>query len=397
MVWEAAKDFLHLAITHTADATTTKKVLQDVVEPSLNELLKMLNSKTSELLAPHRRGHPITYNHYFTETYQKTRNERQKAEYATILKDFFSISSLDTEYKELRSDDSLHQLLDSLVERTEPDMRFFAASEALDYMMAYYKVALKRFIDDVAIEIIEMKLVSALGALLSPITVFNMPDDIVTRIAGESEEHRAEREELNKQLDILAKGAFTCKQFIGNRGLFKDLEGILQQLHSIQAPTTALIGAVDGGPAVDVRARHAEFGGPFRTESEFNNWLVSLIHPESKQYRGLFYIDTIQNCLRKYNHQLRFAHGDLGLHNILVSEDGMVTAIIDWEFAGWYPEYWEYIKMIQFSRDPAFRYFARGCWKDETGDQVFFDEEYVLDQMLDSQVRHGERVLKRPR
>ncbi|EGE80242.2 dynamin GTPase, variant [Blastomyces dermatitidis ATCC 18188] len=224
MVWEAAKDFLHLAITHTADATTTKKVLQDVVEPSLNELLKMLNSKTSELLAPHRRGHPITYNHYFTETYQKTRNERQKAEYATILKDFFSISSLDTEYKELRSDDSLHQLLDSLVERTEPDMRFFAASEALDYMMAYYKVALKRFIDDVAIEIIEMKLVSALGAILSPITVFNMPDDIVTRIAGESEEHRAEREELNKQLDILAKGAFTCKQFIGNRGLLNGNE-----------------------------------------------------------------------------------------------------------------------------------------------------------------------------
>lgn len=64
-----------------------------------------------------------------------------------------------------------------------------------------------------------MKLVSALGAILSPVTVFNMPDDLVTRIAGESEEHRAEREELNKQLDILAKGASTCKKFIGNRGL----------------------------------------------------------------------------------------------------------------------------------------------------------------------------------
>ncbi|PGH27900.1 hypothetical protein AJ80_00450 [Polytolypa hystricis UAMH7299] len=158
--------------------------------------------------------------------------------------------------------------------------------------------------------------------------------------------------------------------------VLKDLEGIFRQLRGIPAPMTATsIGAIDGGPAVDVRSRHAEFGGPFGTKSEFNEWIVSLIHPESMQYRGPFYIDTIRNCLRKYNHQLRFAHCDLGPHNILVSEDGIVTAIIDWEFAGWC--------------------FARDCWKDEAGD--FYDEEFAIDQMLDSQVRHGERVIKRPR
>ncbi|KAM5493197.1 hypothetical protein McaMca56_006837 [Microsporum canis] len=139
--------------------------------------------------------------------------------------------------------------------------------------------------------------------------------------------------------------------------VLNDLEGILQQLRAIEIPTTALIGAVDGGPAADVRARHAEFGGPFTAESEFNEWLASLIHPESMQYR----------------------------------------AIIDWEFAGWHPEYWEYLKMVQFSRDPVFRCFARGCWKDKVGNQVFFDEEFVIDQMLDGQVRHGKRVIKRPR
>lgn len=102
--------------------------------------------------------------------------------------------------------------------------------------------------------------------------------------------------------------------------VLKDLEGILQQLRGTHAPATTSIGAINGGPAVDVHARHPEFGGPFGTESEFDEWLVSLVHPESMQYRGLFYIDTIRNCLRKYNnHQLRFAHGDLGPHNILVS------------------------------------------------------------------------------
>jgi hypothetical protein len=30
------------------------------------------------------------------------------------------------------------------------------------------------------------------------------------------------------------------------------------------------------------------------------------------------------------------------VQNILVRSDATVAAIIDWECAGWYPEYWEY-------------------------------------------------------
>jgi hypothetical protein len=28
----------------------------------------------------------------------------------------------------------------------------------------------------------------------------------------------------------------------------------------------------------------------------------------------------------------------------MVSEEGHITGIIDWEYEGWYPEYWEYAK-----------------------------------------------------
>jgi len=28
----------------------------------------------------------------------------------------------------------------------------------------------------------------------------------------------------------------------------------------------------------------------------------------------------------------------------MVSDEGRITGIIDWEYAGWYPEYWEYAK-----------------------------------------------------
>lgn len=53
--------------------------------------------------------------------------------------------------------------------------------------------------------------------------------------------------------------------------------------------------------------------------------------------------------------------------------------------------------MIQFSRDAAFRWWARECWEDADGGKVFYDEEFMIDQMLDGQVRHGERVIKRNR
>ncbi|GJE96945.1 aminoglycoside 3'-phosphotransferase/choline kinase family protein [Phanerochaete sordida] len=40
-------------------------------------------------------------------------------------------------------------------------------------------------------------------------------------------------------------------------------------------------------------------------------------------------------------HETVFTHGDLRPHNIMVHE-GHVSGIIDWECAGWMPEYWEY-------------------------------------------------------
>lgn len=44
-----------------------------------------------------------------------------------------------------------------------------------------------------------------------------MFDDRVARIAGESEETRTEREQLNKQLEVHRSGLETCKRFTGFR------------------------------------------------------------------------------------------------------------------------------------------------------------------------------------
>lgn len=74
---------------------------------------------------------------------------------------------------------------------------------------------MKRFIDDVAVEVIEEKLVNKLHDILSSVQIFRMPDDLVSRIAGESKESRVEREQLKKQSDVLRQGLETCRRFAG--------------------------------------------------------------------------------------------------------------------------------------------------------------------------------------
>jgi hypothetical protein len=54
-----------------------------------------------------------------------------------------------------------------------------------------------------------------------------MPADLVTRIAGESEENHTKREQLNRQLDVLMKGSETCKRFIGVRALGGKLTSLI--------------------------------------------------------------------------------------------------------------------------------------------------------------------------
>jgi hypothetical protein len=76
---------------------------------------------------------------------------------------------------------------------------------------------LKRFIDDVAIEVIEAKLISPLGDIFTPVAVSTMSADLVTSLAGESKKILSQREQLTKQLDVLTKGSDTCKHFIGVR------------------------------------------------------------------------------------------------------------------------------------------------------------------------------------
>lgn len=99
------------------------------------------------------------------------------------------------------------------------------------------------------------------------------------------------------------------------------------------------IGAING-PARDCRRYDDYTGGPFTDETAFNAFILDLFSLCPNPIRnGL-------SARMRSNHSIRFTHGDLSPRNIIV-RNGMIQAIVDWEFAGWYPEHYEYVKFFE--------------------------------------------------
>ncbi|KAL7272459.1 hypothetical protein RUND412_004726 [Rhizina undulata] len=142
-----------------------------------------------------------------------------------------------------------------------------------------------------------------------------------------------------------------------------------QQKSSIQSQLIPLFSSLrsvpepPGGPALgggeprrckDVRRYDRVASTPITTEAEFNDFLLS-------GRRGIR-VDMVRSFLRE-DHKMVMTHGDLHPRNIMATleeardiQDGdaedvkslgvKIEGIIDWEYCGWYPEYWEYVKAL---------------------------------------------------
>ncbi|KAH0584517.1 hypothetical protein H2248_010050 [Termitomyces sp. 'cryptogamus'] len=92
---------------------------------------------------------------------------------------------------------------------------------------------------------------------------------------------------------------------------------------------------------------HGRPCGPWESEADFNAFLLK---PLDKRKPGDWQRE-FRDTLAGYNHRIVFSHADLSPDNVMVDkETGKVTGIIDWEMAGWWPEYWEYRKAMYGGR-----------------------------------------------
>lgn len=130
------------------------------------------------------------------------------------------------------------------------------------------------------------------------------------------------------------EGSLTVEQ---KQTIFADIKGYVSVLRELQPPEEDLVASALQNPAYDGRVG-SRFFGPFN-HHDFH----SLI-------RGGLPVENVATVFGKEVAEVHatpyrtcFTHGDLVPRNIIV-RNGRVAAIIDWAFAGWYPEYWEFTK-----------------------------------------------------
>ncbi|KAK4243819.1 putative kinase [Corynascus novoguineensis] len=156
--------------------------------------------------------------------------------------------------------------------------------------------------------------------------------------------------------------------------VIRQLRDYINQLRAIKSPD-GMICSFGGRPAVDCRLFYHE-GGPFENEATYNEFLLSDLHSHAIVH------DMIRTQMRT-DHEIVLTHGDLHAINIMVRPGVGVVAILDWELAGFYPEYTELVK--------PFRPANWGCGYYRELHNIFpqrYDAEFLVDQMLSVYTRH---------
>jgi serine/threonine protein kinase len=121
--------------------------------------------------------------------------------------------------------------------------------------------------------------------------------------------------------------------------IIDELKRYIDELRSLPPPKPGWIGSCSYGPALDQRINDGMPFGPLKHEGEFNDILLGGF----PTYGPPHLVQRYRSLLSE-GHGIVFTHGDLSDDNILVNEEGYITAILDWETAGWTTEYWEYRK-----------------------------------------------------
>lgn len=144
--------------------------------------------------------------------------------------------------------------------------------------------------------------------------------------------------------------------------ILNQLRNMVEEWRSIPPPVDVGVANVDGGPVYDARLPGKHLWGPYSSCRQFHKELCNGLGPEhlgTEHLTGHSFPGLHE--LASYHEQDPFTpvftHGDLSSLNILCRDDEVV-GIIDWETAGWWPDYWEYVTTWNVNPQNTF-------WQDE--------------------------------
>ncbi|KAI6292488.1 hypothetical protein MCOR33_009822 [Pyricularia grisea] len=97
----------------------------------------------------------------------------------------------------------IKKFLEAIKRKVNVDMDDQACAKALAGLEAYYKVAIKTFVDNVCRQVVERHIITPLPKIFSPITVSRFTDDELLQIGAESEKQNRKREKLKSRANKL--------------------------------------------------------------------------------------------------------------------------------------------------------------------------------------------------
>jgi hypothetical protein len=122
----------------------------------------------------------------------------------------------------------------------------------------------------------------------------------------------------------------------------------MDEMRALKPPTEGAVMFVTGGPLRDIARVGLEPFGPFQSHDDFHQFLRAN-HPLA----AFEMVDKMINSHRQ-RYATKFTHGDFTPRNIMVKRNinGTITAIVDWDCAGWFPEYWNTQKPTSITMQP---------------------------------------------
>jgi GTPase SAR1 family protein len=136
-IWRVSKDFLEKVFSAIVDEETSAALFTHWIDPITEKRFEDANQVLQRLFLDRKR-HPITYNHYYTETLQDVRTSRQEREIELRIRRFLKVS--DDRFPDYNNA-SISGLAKTLSTQSYKNMDDFACSELIDSMQAYYKVS----------------------------------------------------------------------------------------------------------------------------------------------------------------------------------------------------------------------------------------------------------------
>ena len=146
----------------------------------------------------------------------------------------------------------------------------------------------------------------------------------------------------------------------------------ITQLRALPSPYGGRVCGFLGGPFQSYRISQ-DYVGPFDSVAEFHAQPFCTVQPAQLRKATPHILQLIDERPKK-EYKIHLTHGDILLHNILADSDFRPTGLVDWECAGWMPEYWE------LAASTRVQYRLMWFWKDIVRDAFpRYDDDFALE------------------